>query len=305
MRLLWITNILFPDLCKILQISLPVYGGWMYSLAQKVATSSGIQLAIATIYKGKEIKTYDLDGVVYYLLPGSNKETYKKKLESYWRNICCEFKPDIIHIHGTEYPNGLACMHAFPLSNYVISIQGMISIYSRHYYAGISAWDIIKNITFRDIIRFDTLFQSKRSFEKRGELEKEYFNLCNHVIGRTLWDYVHVKTINPYINYHLCNEPLRNDFYTCQKWDIKHKTDYVIFLNQAIYPIKGLHCVLKVVSLLKLEYPNIKVRIAGSKIINTSSFMEKIKISGYGAYINSIMKKNKLKKIIEFTWTLE
>lgn len=304
MKILWITNNIFPAPSKELKITEPVTGGWMYGMANRIALVEGNRLAVATTYSGLEYKSFSIDGVIYYLLPAKSNTIYQKKLEPLWRKVCFEFNPDIIHIHGTELPHGLACIHACPTMNYIVSIQGMVSAISYYYTAGISFWDIFRHITLRDLIRFTTIFQMKKNFEKRGEFEKECLQNIYHVIGRTSWDFVHTKSINSKINYHFCNESLRDCFYHAQKWDIKRKTNFTIFLSQASYPIKGLHCVLKAIPKLKKDFPDIRLRIAGQKIIGGEYLIDKIKLSGYGSYIISLLKNLKIFDNIEFIGTL-
>jgi len=252
-----------------LGLSVPVVGGWMYGLAAQIAALPEIRLAVATIYLGKEVKTYDIDGIYYYLLPVKSRTTYQKELEPLWHKVCGEFKPDIVHIHGTEFSHGLACMRACSDLNYIISVQGLVSIISKYYFAGISLKEILGHVTFRDLIRGDTIFQVKRKFKKRGMLEKECIQRTRHVIGRTSWDYSHVNVINSAVNYHFCNESLRDGFYTAHKWDISQKADWTIFCSQAGYPIKGLHQVLEAVALLKKDFPKLQVCTARSQCHRT------------------------------------
>jgi len=301
MRILWITNTIFPAPSKVLGLQPPIVGGWMYGLANQIASLVGIQLAIATTYSGNGVKTYNIDGVLYYLLPLDLKTEYPKSLEPYWLNVCSSFLPDVVHIHGTEYSHGLACMRACAQLNYIVSIQGLVSVYARYFYAGISAYEIIRSITFRDILRRYTLFTAKRGFIDRGLFEKDYIQRTEHVIGRTKWDYAHTKAINQSVNYHFCNETLRDGFYISPKWDINKKTDYTIFLSHGGSPIKGLHQVLKAVYLLKKDFPYIKVRVAGHNIVNPATFLGKIKRSSYGAYLFRLVKKLNLHDQIQFT----
>ena len=181
MKVLWITNTIFPAPSKELGLPGPVVGGWMYSLAGHLVANSKIKLAVATVYQGNDIKILDLDDIRYYLLPCRVSSSYQKHLEPMWLKICKEFSPDVIHIHGTEYPYGLACMRACQSQNYVISIQGLVSICARYYYAGMTVNDILKNITFRDILRWDTIFHAKRKFVARGMFEEEYVKRTKHV----------------------------------------------------------------------------------------------------------------------------
>lgn len=301
--MLWITNTIFPAPSRALGIPEPVVGGWMYGLANQIAITENIELTVATVYTGNELKSFKIEGILYYLLPRHTLD-YSKNLEPLWKKLCEDFQPNVIHIHGTEFTHGLACMRACPSLNYVVSIQGLVSIIARAYYAGISVTEIFKNITFGDIVRFDTLFQAKEKFAQLGVFEKEYIHRTKHVIGRTIWDYAHTKAINPLVNYHLCNETLRDGFYGSSKWSIAKKTDHTIFLSQAGYPIKGLHQVLKAVALLKQDFPQIKVRVAGHDITNTATLKSKIKFSGYGAYIKKLTKQLRLDNQVQFIGVL-
>jgi hypothetical protein len=217
MNILWITNTIFPAPSEAMGIAKPVIGGWMYGLAEQVSASPGMHLAVATTYSGKEIKTFDINGVLYYLLPVKSKIKPQKNLGAMWNRICEEFKPDVVHIHGTEHSHGLECMRACAELRYVVSIQGMHSGYARYSSGGISTRDILTNITFRDVIRGDIIFQKKTQREKKALYERECLQRTRHIIGRTSWDYAHVKNINPAANYHYCNECLRDDFYSADK----------------------------------------------------------------------------------------
>jgi glycosyltransferase involved in cell wall biosynthesis len=304
MRVLWIVNTIFPALSEALGQRKPVIGGWMYGLAEQLSKEQEIELAVATTYSGSELYKKTIDGIHYFLLPTKNPIKYDVLLERYWKQICDQFEPNIIHIHGTEFPHGLACMRKLPELKYVISIQGMTGIYARYYYSAISFFDKLINITFRDVIRFDSIFQQKKKFEQRGEYEKEYILRSKYVIGRTSWDKAHTKSINANLNYEFCNESLRNGFYDAKKWSIDECNKYTIFLSQAGYPIKGLHNVIKSVSLLKNEFPNIKIRVGGINITASKTLKEKIKISGYGNYIKKMINKNSLNDSIVFLGSL-
>lgn len=305
MNILWITNTIFPAPSKALGLTPPVVGGWMYGLASQVAVLPDIQLAVATTYSGSEVKMYDIDGIRYYLLPSKATVAYQKDLEPLWVKICKEFRPDIVHIHGTEYSHGLACMRSCPQLNYIVSIQGLVSVISRYYLAGISTKEIVTHVTFRDLIRRDTLIQGKKKFEKRGEFEKEYIQRTKHIIGRTSWDYAHTKSINPKVQYHFCNESLREGFYTASKWDISHKKNNTIFLSQAYYPLKGAHQVLKAVSLLKKDFPQSQIRIAGYDNTSVKSLSQKLRLSGYGNYLRGLINKADLQENVHFLGSLD
>lgn len=304
MKILWISNTIFPDPSEFLGIQPPIYGGWMYGLAKQLSLNNKVRLAVATIYSGNDLKKIAINEIEYFLLPCKNNKKYNYALELFWEQVVQDFQPDVIHIHGTEYPHGLACMRKFSNLKYVISIQGLVGVYSRYFLAGISWPKILINITFRDLIRSETIFQVKQRFIDQGKLEKEYLLNSQHAIGRTNWDFVHAKTLNPNINYHFCNESLRNSFYNAEKWKFESCVPYSIFLSQAGYPIKGLHQVIKSVAILKKDYPQLKIKIGGGNIINKKSLLDRIKRTGYGNYIFKLIKKYNLEENFIFLGSL-
>ncbi|WP_003545035.1 glycosyltransferase family 4 protein [Desulfotomaculum nigrificans] len=306
MKILWCVNILLPDIAEAIGAPHTPLGGWMVSLSSDLAKIDGINLAVATIYSGKELKKHDVNNITYYLIPGGQKAMLKRsneKLKDYWWEVAEHFKPDLLHLHGTEYSHGLALLEACPDIPAVVSIQGLLGVIQKYYYAGMEFSDVFLRPSFRDIIKLDPLWNNRRSFRSRAVFEREILCQVRHVIGRTTWDYSNVKAINPNIKYHHCDESLREPFYK-SKWDISNVQRHSIFTTQAGYPIKGFHVLLKAVALLKRDYPDIQVFAAGYNLLG-NSFKERLKIPGYGLYIKRLIKKLGLEDNVAFTGMLD
>lgn len=306
MKVLWVVNTVFPDFAKSLDLHTPLFGGWMYGLATAIADSD-TELHVATVIKGAVEKRASINGISYYLLDGKTAITgYDKNLEQKWKSLVSMIDPDIVHIHGTEYAHGLALVNSCAEIKTLISIQGMVSVVARYYYAGITHRDIFKNITIRDILKYDTLFNIQHKFKSRGKLiEHKYLNRVQHFIGRTNWDHSHIKSINPEATYHFCNESLRAPFYTAVPWSLDKVQRHSIFLSQAGYPIKGLHMALKAGSILKNYYPDLRFRVAGYDITSTKTTRDYLRLSGYGKYLKRLIRKLGLEKNIVFTGPLD
>ncbi|MHA8067265.1 glycosyltransferase family 4 protein [Aquirufa sp. ROCK2-A2] len=304
MKVLWITNLIFPAPSKELGIPIPSFGGWMFSLFQDLQNSQ-IEIAVASIYHGKEFRSMTIDQVDYYLIPNHINKPNSPELEEMWKKVYHHFRPDLVHLHGSEYPHGYVFTSVFPEAKFVVSIQGLVSVYEKYYKSGLSNLEILFNISFYDIVRNASIFQGRKLFEKKGQIEKELIRKSKHVIGRTNWDAVHVKTLNPLVHYHFCNESLRVPFYQAEKWSNSSCFRYSIFLSQASYPIKGLHQVIKAIALLKEEFPLIKINVAGSNIIQRKSFLEKIKFTGYGKYIGKLVRQHGLENHLSFLGILD
>ena len=155
---------MLPPVCEALELPVPSIGGWMYSSLKRLKKAGIGVIAVATVYSGKKLIEIQIDDVTYYLLPLNGKSAikYNKHLEPLWFSIKESFKPDIVHIHGSEYPHGLAYVRSCGTGGVVVSIQGILSSYARYYSAGINYKNIKRYLTFRDFVKFD----SRKNFSK-------------------------------------------------------------------------------------------------------------------------------------------
>ena len=298
MKILWITNIVFPEANALLgkTIVQKGSGGWMFASAEALMQEPDVHLVVVSVSKDVTDLTF-LKGkeISYYLLPyGRGNLYYNSEYEDYWKAIKSHVEPDIIHIHGTEFTHGLSYIKACGNKNVVVSIQGLIGEIGRHFCDGLNAYDIFRNISLRDIVR-GTCFSDRRKWLKRAKYEDELISGVKYVIGRTTWDKAHVYAINSNIEYFVCNETLRNEFYS-GKWAYEKINIHSIFMSQAYYPIKGLHQLLKAFTIILKKYPDATLRVAGSNISDKDCFH----ISSYGKYIKNIIKRNNLQDHVTF-----
>ena len=301
MRVLWISNVAFPQLCRRLGILIPYVGGWMESAAKALLNfNSSIELGVVSFWRSNRMEVVDEGRIKYYLIPEqANKKCYDKRVESYYRQVEMDFTPDIVHIHGSEYGHSLAWVRACGTDNVVVSIQGLVHSYANYFFGGIERSVIRYNITLRDIIRCDSLLQQQRKMKIRGVLEIELLSRIKHVIGRTSWDRSCVWAINPSAHYYYCNETLRDPFYK-EQWQYEHCEPYSIFLSQAHYPIKGLQQIIKALPLVFRQYPNTKVYIAGNNFCKKAFFRK----NGFAKYIEKLVKELNTNKNLIFLGVL-
>ena len=304
MKVLWITNILFPEAQKLLKGKgeLRASGGWMLGAANELVKRKDVVLAIATVSKlVSKLEFVKGENICYFIIPfGKGNLKYNSQYESFWGKIEEMFLPDIVHIHGSEYSHGLAYVNKCGSEKVLLSIQGLKSGIYPYYHNGISKWEILKNMTLHDVLG-KSIFNEKYTFKMSSELEKELILKVHHVIGRTSWDRARTWAINPDINYHFCNETLRNEFYDGSLWSYENCQKHSIFLSQANGPIKGLHQVLKAMPIILRHYPDTIVRIAGEDITKFSGIKGWIHYNGYMKYINKLVSKYNLQNHIVFT----
>ena len=281
-------------------------GGWMLGLAEALVQQPGIELAVASVSKKvsalKHIKGENID---YYLLPyGKGNRAVNHEYEPLWKEVYATVKPDVTHIHGTEYSHPLAYLEACGTNHVCISIQGLISECQKYYHYGISRRDIILSMTPYSL-RYGGIISDARDFKRRGECEIELLKRVHHVIGRTAWDRAHIWAINPVAEYHYCGESLRSEFYAGNKWLYEECIPHSIFLSQGSSPFKGLHMVLCALPIVLRRFPDTSLRIAGNDITCYNTLKQRLKISNYGNFIRKLINNNRLREKVVFTGLLD
>ncbi len=195
MRVLWLCNIMLPFIAKSLGQKIIVKEGWLSGLASKLILNRSrhdITLAICfpassdldMVKTDKSLFVKDqADTVDYYIFreDTAHPEKYDAGLEESLGAIMEDFKPDVLHIFGTEFPHTLAAVKAFHNpQRTLIGIQGLCSAIADVYMADLPL-AAQKKKTVRDILKKDGLFEQQEKFRKRGAFETEALSLVGHV----------------------------------------------------------------------------------------------------------------------------
>lgn len=309
MKLLWITNMLFPEATNVLlgnNTELSGSGGWLVSAAENLLQIEGVELVVAAPSNHvKKLTKVTGKSINYYALPCHNERKYRRSYEDLWKNIVAIERPSLAHIHGTEFSHGLAFIRANITIPTVLSIQGISEEIGNHYLDGMSLCDVYRNITLFDLFYSGSLLKQKKRYLNHGtKVERQMIKSIKHIIGRTTFDKSHVLTLNPAAQYYSCNEILRSTFYDGSVWDYDSCNQHTIFLSQSAYPIKGLHQLLKAMPYILKQYPDTKIRIAGSNIFASSTIKQKLVRSTYVKYLERLIKKFGLEGHVQFTGPL-
>ena len=301
MKILWISNITFPEVEAKLNGSsvLRGSGGWLVASAESLLQNrADISLYIASVSaEVKKLTRIEGESIVYYVLPAGERQ------EQYWTDIKAEITPDIVHVHGTEFSHGLAYIKACGSENVVLSMQGVMDEIAKQYCGGLTRKEILRNITLHDILRSEGILQNQKKAFEKARLQNEYLKSVKYVIGRTTFDKGHVLAANPGIKYFHCNESMREEFYT-GKWEYEKCIPHTIYLSQATYPLKGLHIVLKALPIVLRKYPDTQVRVAGSDGRRDSKLRQSLAVNGYQKILFGLMDKYKLRDHVTFTGVL-
>ena len=308
MKVLWLINAPIPALCERAGLPVQVKEGWIEGLYNSLMAlvreeKQDFQLAMAfPQFSRSETIEGELDGNSFYGFYKEEDKPYKynKRLEERLKYIIEKAAPDVVHIAGTEYEHAAAMVRVFNKpEKTVVSIQGLTSVYARHYMADLPI-KIRYGFTFRDLVKLDNLYFDRKKYYKRGAMEKETIRGAGHIIGRTDWDNICTRLINPDAQYHYCSEILRKTFYDGSRWNMDECDSHTIFVSQGYYPIKGLHYMLVALSDIRKFYPDVRLRVAGGVSLNNAGLKNRLKQKNYQHYLAELIEKYSLAGCVEF-----
>ena len=298
-KVVWLCNTLVPELCDELHIKKGKPESWITGIYHGIKDNNGYELIyLFPSNKKIDVKKSNLRFISYT----QHKEADFEKVQvAEFVTILLRFEPDIIHCFGTELPHTYAMVCAASKTGnqqkVVVSIQGLISLCAEHYYAYLPV-KILKKRTTKDILKNTNIIKQRRVFEKRAMYEKKVLQEINHVIGRTELDKAFCKLYNANIEYHFCNEILRDSFYE-GKWEKDVCQRYSIFVSQSIYPLKGFHLMLEAMPYILKKYPTAHLYTTGNNPLHIN-YKNWIQRSYYNVYIGKLIKKYHLQDSVTF-----
>lgn len=302
MKILWILNMVLPSVAKELNFKTSSSGGWLVDYANKLSVDENFKLATMTYANVPSYIEKDVNGIKNYIFPGGGKRllfTSKKTLKDL-KKVIDDFKPDLIHVHGTEYSMAYSLVQLHLNIPILVTIQGILTRISKEYYAGLSRKELWKTTTIKEWIKGKTVFTAKWLFLRNAKRERKVLKNVKYVTGRTSWDRSLMLSINPNLKYYRHNYNLREEFYNQPLWQVDNAEPYTIYCGAATYPLKGLHIILKALAIVKDQYPQIKLKIPGHSISNGKVVAN----NGYTKFILKMIKELNLENNVEFVGRL-
>ena len=242
-------------------------GGWVASVQKELMQHDNITLGISFCKDGEPTKVVQ-DGVTYYPVPNHSKSK-KDKIIDLWKihdvtrdeilwpyyeekfkKVIEDFKPDIIHIFGSELYQGLAAKVEKEIPS-ILHIQGLLSICMYVFLPpSISKWQYY--MSGKGMKGKYHNYQYLAYWNRSVHREKAILKAVPHVLGRTEWDKQAMAVLNPNAQYHYGGEILRDIFYEEKKRQIP-KNKPVITTTISFPTYKGYDVILKTANILKNE----------------------------------------------------
>lgn len=264
MKVLWFTQT--PGGASKYLNSPTIGGGWIVSLGDIMKERDGVELAVCFFNNHIDKFKFEFEGITYYpikdrfatrtgyvkskmtgQLPDTNLAAIFKAIKDY--------KPDIIHIFGTE--SGLGDIAGKTTIPVIIHIQGLLNPYVASWLPrGISLRNIFFKSRFKELVLRRDLLSGLSELKKKARREDHIIKNTRYFFGRTAWDERVVRLFNPKIEYFHCDEVLRPFIYEHSgKWNHNNASvvRLVTTINAQIY--KGLEIVLQTAELMKTQSP--------------------------------------------------
>lgn len=292
MRVLWISH----DPIRISGSDDKSYSGyWKESLLKLLSGKINIKVAYPGTVKSKEPNgNYTFRHPIHNTYASIPKSTIQ---DLKW--IIADFKPDLIHIHGTEKTYGLISKYtSVPL---LISLQGFITESCHHVLGEIPLPIWQKEKTFKELLFRNSFPDIHKYWYYNSEYEKEIIRINKYFIGRTDFDKKFVCKLNPDAQYFIGNELLRDEF-TLSDWNLKKINKHSIFTTSFTNPLKGFHILLESVNYLKIDFPNTNIIVPG---FLTPRMYNRITGNAYYRVIRKLIFKYKLQDSIHFSGKLD
>ncbi|WP_431293729.1 glycosyltransferase family 4 protein [Pedobacter sp. P26] len=254
MKILWFTNT--PSRYKVIKAGYNG-GGWISSLEQEMSNNKEIELAVSFMHPDKIFKAKE-GSVTYYPISISHsffkkikgeifQDSQDKKEVASFLEIINDFKPDIIHVFGSERSFGLISKYTdIPV---VIHIQGILNPY-------LNAWfppgtNVLDYFRYNNLVQMLKILKFYRVFKHNSKREVEILSNCNYFLGRTDWDKAIVNIYSPLSKYFYCSEILRSVFYASEQWKVQKRKTIKLISTISKSDYKGYDVVLKTARLLK------------------------------------------------------
>lgn len=303
MKILWLVNIIMPELAKHLGGKPSVFGGWLSGALQAVRGSGNELVIVTNRERSKKPGRYDVNGVCYYITSGTDEAS----MRSAFREILSAEKPDVVHLYGTEFAQSWAMAQESDPEKTLVSVQGLVSYCIHHVYGGVPE-ALCRDTRLHRLLRKlnrggESIELQRRRFEARAETEIKTLKRVRYINGGTAWGTACTEMINPEARQLPCELILRDSFYSEERWSYDSCEKHSIFTLYSV-PLKGFDMLLRAMPQVLERFPDAKVYVMASKCKyrSYSGFRRWLmnKAPDYDWYIQGLIEKYGLKEHLVF-----
>ena len=293
MKVLWIVNIPFGPMMELVGLKGDnPSGSWLNAALNEFIGDPSIEVCVATTWKGSQFCYTTRNNVSYCILPGGPPARYNSqssKNAKLWATLRDRFSPDVIHVWGTEFRHGYHAMCVMKEVPAIIYMQGLLDSIARYYVSGLSRKEQLLCRGLRELLTVNPIEKVRQQYEKRAKCESLMIARAKNVIVENDWCAAHCSAIAEDCQIFRSKLPVREEFYHCE-WSLSRMQPFSIMCNTSGYPIKGLHMLIKALSLIVKKYPNVVLKIPGDSFTSAKGLLGKIRARmGYSRLIRYLI----------------
>ena len=271
MKVLWFCNTQ-ANADEYFNLKLSGTGGWLKSLDRSIQNHLDLHVAFYDLSNSSSFKhlnttyhpvkiEYGKIAILFKLFFGYD---YDEHSTSDIVAIANKVKPDLIHIHGSEY--NFASLIEKVKVPVLVSIQGVLTVIEYKFFSGIEKNYLSAYSRFSKGIKHailgDTYKSAYSSLSTRTKRERANLQACKYIMGRTAWDRRVSSILSPQRKYFVGNEILRDCFYN-NIWSKPRRAEFIIFSITGNNFYKGFETICYALKLLKDAGLNVEWRVAG------------------------------------------
>ena len=243
-------------------------------MAELLLSTQKVDLAVIAFSDVPNFTRSDYHGVPQWLVPRAaklgkdglpGKDLIEKIISSSQK-----YDPDIVHVWGVESYWGLLSARGYIRKPTLLEMQGMKKACARVYTADLSLGELFECVSFKEIVKRKSLHSYKTDFAKWGLFEEEILRGHRYIDVQSDWMSSQVSVIQPKAQQFMVDLVLRPTYYFAAPW-IDYQTEREkslplrsIFLAvSGSFPYKGIHVALRALALLRGQFPDARLRIAG------------------------------------------
>ena len=233
-------------------------GTWLQAMAQRLVESGEAQLGNITQGPVPRMVRQDHGRIQQWILPfvarGSRNRLPGSGAVAQIVKAVKQFRPDVIHVWGTEFFWGLLTARRI--------IQAPAVLLAKLFCGGLSFTERMACMGPKEWLRQSWIRRQQKEFKRWGLFEREIIKGHQNICAQSPWMEAQIKAINSSARIFSVDLVLREPFHLTEPW--QGLDSHRIFYSAAYpQPYKGLHIAVRATAILKRTFPNIQLRIAG------------------------------------------
>lgn len=271
MRVMWLTQLQLPGASGRVAMSA---AGWLEGLRDALQRYEPTIELIVCSWGPVDHRPITSGNATYYALQGPRPTTRHGRLAEAWSlrlvpttaiksavAIGRRCRPDIVHVHGSEHPLGLAAPAIGRPT--VVQMQGVATAILPHMLRSVPPYDIVRGAMSRLSLWGSSYLHSVERMRRAATTERLILRAARDVIGQTDWDHDMLRLLNPSARYHRSQCVPQAPFYSSHRIG-SADGEKTAFCTTSAMPYKGVETLLLATAMARRCHHGLRLKIAGN-----------------------------------------